>query len=75
MEEYSNTQVETIAEVPKPPEALSDDVQALILKMGDQPRSAEIDVAPGLTLTIGVRHTYINADGIIVTLNNITIPE
>ena len=57
-------------DIPKPPDALSDDIQKMLTKLGDQPRSAEITIAPGLTVVLGIRHTYFNADGSIAVVNN-----
>lgn len=54
-----------------PPQSHSEEMIQALEDHGDQAQSAERDIAPGLTLTIGLRNVYLNNDGDVAVLARI----
>ena len=54
--------------VEKPPaDPYSPEVIAAMKDNGDQPKSAEMEIVPGLTITLGVRAVYASFGGLVVS--------
>jgi len=43
-------------------------VQQAITAHGDQPRSSEMTLSPGVTITAGLRNAYINFGGLVAVV-------
>lgn len=55
--------------VDEPPlDPYSPEVQHAVKENGDQPRSAEMEIAPGVTVTLGLRAVYLNFGGLVASV-------
>jgi hypothetical protein len=64
--EYGNNPdnaLSTPIQQPTPDVPIAAEVLARMLEQHDQPRSREMKLVDGLTLTVGVRELYLNVDG------------
>jgi hypothetical protein len=50
------------------PESHSEEVIKSLELHGDQARTAEREIAPGLTITLGIRAIHFNADGEVIVV-------
>lgn len=48
-----------------PDDPYSDEVKLAVKQNGDQPRSAEMEIAPGVSVTLGIRAVYFNFGGLV----------